>query len=98
MQQPLQYFFALNYTENTNKTISTSTATSSKKEISYRLFPMARNKILIRFENLADPLDSSKNNTLNLNIQTFSKDLYSMQNQGLLPKSLSVEEVNVSAN
>jgi len=66
IDQPLQYFFALNYTYNATKPApKTYVQLDDFEGGKYVVFPLAKNEILVRFENLQDKFDL---NTTVLNV------------------------------
>lgn len=66
IDQPLQYFFALNYTYNaTRPAPKTYVQLDDFEGGKYVVFPLAKNEILVRFENLQDKFDL---NTTVLNV------------------------------
>jgi hypothetical protein len=59
IDQPLQYFFALNYTYNnaTKPSPKTYVQLDDFESGKYVVFPLAKNEILVRFENIQDKFD-----------------------------------------
>lgn len=67
--------------------------------VTYRLFPISKNKIMVRFINLADLLDANitagqLNYTYYLNLEQFSEDLYLDENQ-IKPESIEIQEMSL---
>ena len=90
-QQPLVYFFvsqkdfkietALKNTKKTDKLPIVQLKLA--ETITYRMFPLGKNEILVRFENLADLIDAKNESALPqfINIEQFADDLYLEENQ-----------------
>jgi hypothetical protein len=77
----LQYFFATDFTQTDKKIENHDSKLKGDKlegSMTYRLFPIAKNKILVRFENLADKLDEGEMNNAPqfLDVNKFAKDIY----------------------
>ena len=66
-------------------------------EGTYRAFPLQKNQILVRFENLADRFDKHSTSNWFVNIENFAGQLYTEVNDRL-PKSVTVDEMSLSGN
>jgi len=66
----------------------------------YRLFPIARNKIMIRLENLDDVYDQGSRSTAQMsqivNLEQFARDLYKYVNPLCEPQLIEIQEVTLS--
>lgn len=68
---------------------------------SYRLFPLAKNEVLVRFENLADAFDVPNMQTLaqldlaqSVNLNDFANDLY-MEVNGNMANKVEITETDL---
>ena len=69
------------------------------KNLQYQAFPLAKNKILVRFENLADRFDVETSLAIKyVDVRRFARQFYQQSNNGDLPKWISLDEVNHSGN
>ena len=113
IQQPLNYFFTFNY-QRTIKQQVTNKKTDKKlfqfsKELgkgmadtsSYRLFPLGKNEILVRFENLADAFDVTDMQSLaqldlaqSVNLTDFANELY-MEVNGVMARNVEITETDL---
>lgn len=50
--------------------------------MTYRIFPLSKNKVLVRFTNLADIFDSGVKDVEYLDVERFAKELYASANLG----------------
>ena len=67
----------------------------------YRAFPLARNKILVRFENIADRFDGKMAaETRYIDMQSFATQFLQDANKGVKTNILgvSIDEVSLSNN
>merc|ERR1712032_407352 len=65
--------------------------------VTYRLFPQAKNKILVRFDNLYDIIDANSDNaaeTHHINIEQFADDLYFDEN-GMHASNYEIQEMSL---
>lgn len=94
IQQAPQYYFAFDYKRTlkqsiTNKkdqklfTFAKELGEGFHVDCTYRLFPIAQNEVLVRFENLADAFDVTNEHALaegdlaqEVNVNAFAKELY----------------------
>lgn len=112
IQQPLQYFFAFDY----KRTIKQQIANKKDKKLyefskelgkdltdksSYRLFPLGKNEILVRFENLADAFDVVNTASLaqldlsqSVNLTAFAHELY-MEVNGNAARKVEIVETDL---
>lgn len=103
IDQPLQYFFSFDYKLDKSaltKRYRSQTAVSGSnfaRQGTYRAFPLQKNQILVRFENLADRFDAQSNSSEFVNVDSFARDLYIEVNDKL-PQSVKIEELSLSAN
>lgn len=70
-------------------------------QFSYRMFPLAKNELLVRFENLADAFDTVNMKSLSqldlaqsVNLNAFADDLY-MEVNGNMPTSVEIVETDL---
>jgi len=68
------------------------------KEGSIRIYPMAKNQIIMRLENMADTFDGWEARTHYINLQKYARDLYMDINKGKSPSFLIITETSLSAN
>jgi hypothetical protein len=61
------------------------------------MYPMAKNQVILRLENMADLFDDKGSGTHYINIQKYARDLYKDVN-GDMPTFLSISETGLSAN
>jgi len=47
-----------------------------KSSLTYRVQPLQRNKILARFENIADNFDANSSSPIYFNVRKFAKEFY----------------------
>jgi len=52
------------------------------KEGAIRIYPMAKNQIILRLENMADTFDDKGSKTHYINLQKYARDLYMDINSG----------------
>jgi len=98
IDQPLQYFFVLNYTYNATKpTPKTYVKIDNFEEGKYVVFPLAKNEILVRFENLQDKFDFNTT-VLNVDIQKFALDFFYASNGAMKEPLVSIQEMDLSNN
>lgn len=112
IQKRPEYFFAFNFDIDPqlaqgNETFGPTKGTfdilqTNFTELSstFRLFPVNKNQVLVRFENLADHFDTRENQTkqnpgsYQINVEKFGKDLYESVNR-VQPKSFKIVEMDV---
>lgn len=88
IDQPLIYNFAFNYSIPENKTkaeqfksqIQLFKGNQSMSSLTYHTFPLGLNKILVRFENLADRFDHLQSDTKYINVKQFASQFYKEAN------------------
>jgi len=98
IDQPLQYFFALNYTYNATKPApKTYVELDDFEGGKYVVFPLAKNEILVRFENLQDKFDLNTT-VLNVDIQKFALDFFYASNGAVKEPMVSIKEMDLSNN
>ena len=101
LQDPLQYFFVFDFKEGSQEkrlTQNHQSLVNLKKDNFleqgiFKLFPVAKDQVILRTENLADRFDKSSEVSF-INIDKLAKDLYFEVN-GKQPDSLQIEEVSV---
>lgn len=106
LEQPLQYLFAFDFAKDEKAKILPVPKKASDdiaikqfvKEGNLRLYPMDKNQIIVRAENLGDQFDGLGSPTFYLNMQKYARELYVEVNNGLVPTSISVEETSLSSN
>lgn len=66
----------------------------------YRAFPLGRNKILLRFENIADRFDTKSQETKYIDVQAFAKNflLDSLKGKASDAMQANIEEVTLSTS
>ena len=104
IDQPLEYLFAFQYDkEGKPKAPSGSLAqiqylAEGEKEnvVTYHTFPLGRNKILARFENMNDRFDNDETVQW-LDMETFAKSFYQSSNPGE-SSSFTIQEVSITNN
>ena len=66
----------------------------------YRAFPLARNTILVRFENLADLFDGADQSVKYVDVESFAKDFYrdANKNDRISMGTIKIEEFSLSNN
>ena len=70
-----------------------------KKEGTYRLFPYGKDQVLVRFANTADLFDHQTNSVVeHINLNAFAETLFKDVNNGNLPSTTVIEELNLSGN
>jgi hypothetical protein len=82
------YFFAFNASENDIKTTDLSLSGLDSlfediritNEMKVEMFPLARNSIMVRFENIGDLYTSSKIAEQNIDVDQFSRQLFALVN------------------
>lgn len=67
-------------------------------ELKVHLFPLAKNQILMRLENMADLFDGTPEETPYFNIDQYARNLYKMANDGELPTDVTVTERTLGNN
>lgn len=98
IDQPLQYFFAFNYTYNATKAAQKTYVKLDKFEHGkYVAFPLAKNEILVRFENLMDKFDVDAT-ALSVDIEKFALDFYFASNGQIKEPMVSVQEMDLTNN
>ena len=101
LQDPLQYFFIFDFKEGNQEkrlTQNHQSLVNLKKDNFleqgiYKLFPVAKDQVTLRIENLADRFDKSSEVSF-LNVDKLAKDLYFEVN-GKQADSVQIEEVSV---
>ena len=101
LQDPLQYFFIFDFKEGNQEkrlTQNHQSLVNLKKDNFleqgiYKLFPVAKDQVILRIENLADRFDKSSEVSF-LNVDKLAKDLYFEVN-GKQADSVQIEEVSV---
>ena len=101
LQDPLQYFFIFDFKEGNQEkrlTQNHQSLVNLKKDNFleqgiYKLFPVAKDQVILRIENLADRFDKSSEVSF-LNVDKLAKDLYFEVN-GKQADSVLIEEVSV---
>lgn len=102
IDQPLQLFFAFTYKEGkTPKSIPSHLSLADFDEGKYIVFPLAKNKILARFENVGDKFDDEEgifgDGSLKVDINKFAKEFYSDAN-GESAQKVTIVEVDLTNN
>ena len=81
-----------------NATSLTSVLSQLKlpERVSYRLFPVEKNSVEVRFDNLADLVDAKEgvSQTQYINIEQFADDLYFDEN-GMIAKNVEIQEMSL---
>ena len=68
-------------------------------ELKIHLFPLAKNDILVRLENLADLFDKTNDNSVQMfDIKTYLLNLYALNNNGSSDVEVTVTERSLSNN
>ena len=65
------------------------------------MFPMAQNIIMLRIENIADPLNLSssiKSTIKNVNLNQLAKDLFYLVNKDEIKVNVKIEELSLTGN
>ena len=65
------------------------------------MFPMAQNIIMLRIENIADPLNLSssiKSTIKNVNLNQLAKDLFYLVNKDDIKVNVKIEELSLTGN
>ena len=65
---------------------------TSSPEVTYRIFPLAKNKVLVRFTNLADRFDSKVKDVEYMDVEKFAKELYASANGGRNATGIKITE------
>lgn len=88
IDQPLQYYYSFDFNQTTIYTSANASHYKSfvngfsnfgnssqdlTSQLTYQVFPLKKNKIMVRFENLADRFDVKSNLTEFLNIRKFAQ-------------------------
>ena len=63
----------------------------------YRIYPVEKNHITVRFDNLGDRFDNNWG-TFNVDVRRFASEIYREANKGKLPQNIDVKEMSLSAN
>ena len=67
--------------------------------LQYQAFPLGKNKIMVRFENLADKFDIDTAFSIKyFDVKKFTTQFYQQANNGVLPRWTTIDEVNLSGN
>lgn len=110
IDQPLQYQFAFDYNETlaenavkpTEKSQYKSLVTLSNKtdnDLTFHTFPMAKNKILLRIENIADKFDFNISKINVVDIKSFAQQFYKEANPSSNNKpKITIKEVSITDN
>lgn len=110
IDQPLEYQFAFNYNETlpenavkpTVKSQYKSLVTLSNKtdnDLTFHTFPMAKNKILLRIENIADRFDYNISKVNVVDIKSFAQQFYKEANPSSTNKpKILIKEVSITDN
>lgn len=107
IDEPLQYEFAFDYNDTlavkpTAKSQFKSLVTLSNKtenDLTFHTFPMAKNKILVRIENLADKFDHNISMVNLVDIKSFAQSFYKEANPYSTNKpKITVKEVSITDN
>ena len=90
IDQPIEYAFGFNYTFPENFTgkaqdqfksqIQLFQGNQSISSLTYHVLPLDQNKILVRFENLADRFDHLQQDTKFVNVKKFATQFYKEAN------------------
>lgn len=115
IDEPPQYFFSFNYTLGTKTSFekpvnlhevmleaNLTNSTGIPKKI--EMFPVARNVILVRFENLADKFDGPINKstpndtTYSIDVKAFATVLWTKINPGAFLNDLNIMETTLTGN
>lgn len=65
---------------------------TSSPEVTYRIFPLGKNKVLVRFTNLADRFDSKVKDVEYMDVEKFAKELYASANGGRNATGIKITE------
>lgn len=65
---------------------------TSSPEVTYRIFPLGKNKVLVRFTNLADRFDSKVKDVEYMDVEKFAKELYASANAGRNATGIKITE------
>jgi len=66
---------------------------TSSPEVTYRIFPLGKNKVLVRFTNLADRFDSNVKDVEYVDVERFAKELYASANGG---RSINATNIKIT--
>lgn len=112
IQQPPQYYFAFDYKRSLRQQVankkdqklfafSKELGDGLRANATYRLFPLDRNEILVRFENLADAFDIANEHSLaevdlaqEVNLTAFANELF-MEVNGKRPHEVEIKETDL---
>lgn len=81
MQQPLQFFYLTDKNVKFDAAVKGAKKAVSKpfdfgsEKVNMRLFPVAKNQIIVRFDNLADAFDKDSED-VDIDVQKFARHLY----------------------
>jgi len=109
---PLQYFFSFDFKEPEDKSkvreskskvlLKDAASDGSNDVLVYRAFPMAKNQIMVRFENLADKFDTKTSFMVRyLNVRKFAQQFFMEANNiedGSIMHNIKIEELSLSGN
>ena len=100
---PVQQYYSFNYTNlETQKPKKESQYTNlieltTSPEVTYRIFPLDKNKVLVRFTNLADRFDSKVKDVEYIDVQRFAEELYASANErGINGTRIKITEQGIS--
>ena len=104
----MQYFFTKHYTDDVETELEdqhelacatcTSLFDSFDGDLKVHMIPQARNKILIRLENIADLFDGTPAQTPYFDLQTYAEELFSHSNGGKKATSVQITERTLGNN
>lgn len=101
IDQPLEYLFAFKY-DKASEPVQTQLTqvkyllNETNDYVTYHTFPEGKNKILVRFENIADRLDSDTA-VQQLDVNLFAKTFYESANPGS-QSSFTIKEMSLTNN
>lgn len=106
--EPLQIFYATDYTQNEptapnravfeHRRAMASQLDAFDGDLKLLQYPMARNEVIIRLENLSDLFDGTPSETPMFDIGSYASSLYASANGGAAPADMVIEERNLSNN
>jgi hypothetical protein len=89
ISQPMDYYFIFDFGTTPVKARAASkpvgVPSSFSDQGTYRLFPFAKNQVMVRFENLADRFDAQSTVTQYINLNEFANNLFTDVNAGTKP-------------
>ena len=102
IDEPLQLFFSNNYTQDSHKHSSSQLSSLIDKKaeeapVKLLLFPVGKNKILARFENIGDKFDEEEQ-TVYIKVKDFAHDLWASVNGDAPLNDIHIIETTLTGN